>query len=149
MPHCPFTGDAHQFCLRHLDAEAKCEGLATSGNVQNRKPLHFRLALQDMANQPGHVVNVDKLNFVVEILLPGGKHAREPLALGAHLFGARTLPIRSPVECSHHVILDACSGKNVWSQNIGTAAPECVRAGLHHFICLLLMNGIGQSVGCE
>src|ERR1035438_6225604 len=117
-----FSGDAHQFRLRHLDTVPEGQRLASAGDIQYRQALRLGLALKDVPDQPCHVVDVDELDLVVEVLLASGKHARESLALFAHFFGSCALAVGRAAECSHQVILDTRSGKNMRPQNIGAAS---------------------------
>src|ERR1035438_9016236 len=137
--------------VRRCGSGSRCRvcriSLSTSsaGYIQYRQALRLGLALKDVPDQPCHVVDVDELDLVVEVLLASGKHARESLALFAHFFGSCALAVGRAAECSHQVILDTRSGKNMRPQNIGAASAQGVRARLHHFIRLLLMNGVGQG----
>ena len=71
---------------------------------------------------------------------------RQPLTFTTHLLRSRTRTVRSAVKCSHHVIFHAGPGKNVGPQDVGAASAQGRRALADHFICLLLMDRVRQSV---
>src|SRR5208283_3591216 len=97
---------------------------SASGNVQDRQALRLRVAVQDVGDDPSHIVHMDELYLVLEILLPAGKHAGQPFTLPAHLLRSRAFAIGSSAKCSQQVVAYRGSGKNVRSQNVNAAPAK-------------------------
>jgi len=83
-----------------LDTLREGQRIAASGDIQNGQPLRLRLALQNPRNQPRHVVDVDELDFVVQIFLPERQHAGQPFCRLAHAGGVRAFAIGRAAERS-------------------------------------------------
>src|SRR5262249_32270621 len=133
----------------HLDASREGERLTPPGNIEHRQTLHFWFALQNMPNQPRHVVHMDELNLMIEVLLSTWQHDRQPLARRAHSGGALALSIRRSAECIHKVIVDTRSGKNMRAQDINAASSQRRATLLHHLVGFLLLNRVGQRMRAE
>ena len=71
--------------MSHLDTTRKAQRLAATGNVQHGKALGFGFgAVNDVRQQSGHIVHMNKLKAVFKILFSLGQHAMKPLALVTH-----------------------------------------------------------------
>ena len=129
--------------MRHLETLREGQRIAAPGNVEDGQPLRFRFPLQYPRNQPGHVVDVEELDFVIQILLAEGQHGGQAFPRLAHAGGARPLPVGRSAEGSHQVIFDGGSGKNVGTEDEHSAPAQGRRALLHHQIAFFLVDRVG------
>ena len=118
--------------MGYADTLLEGQGFAASGDIQSCQASRFGLTLQEPCDETGHVVYVDELNLVVEILLSEGQHAGQTFALLAHARRTLAFAVGRSTERSHQIILDAGSDKNMGPQNKHTAASQCRRPLLHH-----------------
>ncbi len=105
--------------------------------------------MQDVGYQSRHVVHVDKLDAVVQILPPMWQQAGKALAPVAHFRSPITASVGRAFESVDHVVFHAGSGKNMRTQHICAAAAQGWRALLNYPVGLHFVNRIGQGVSSE
>src|SRR5271163_3818176 len=111
--------------MGHADATGEGQRLTASSNVQHGKPLGLGLgSANNVRQQSGHVVDVDKLNAFRKIMLPVGQHTGKALALIPHSRRALCLAIRGAAKSAEHVVLHAGTGKNMWTEHVDAASSQ-------------------------
>src|SRR5579864_4693648 len=110
--------------MRDFDAAGESEGFAAAGDIQDGEAASLGLALQDPGDEAGHVVDMDELDLVIEIVLAIGQHAGKTLAFLAHALGSLPFAVGRAPGRADQIILNAGSGKDVGAENVGAAAAE-------------------------
>src|SRR5207245_8083509 len=104
---------------------------------------------EDESNLPAHIVDMDELDAILQILSSIRQHAREALAFFPHALRAIAAAVWGAAKRAHQIILHAGSRKDMRAQHVNTASPQRRRALLHHAIRFHFVNRIRQSVAAE
>src|SRR5205807_9443535 len=131
----------------HYNTMFKRQRLASTANLQDSQPLRFGLGLsQDESNQPRHIVDMDELYAILQILSSVRQHAREALAFFPHALRAIAAAVWGAAKRANQIILHAGSRKDMRAQHVDAASPQRRCALLHHAIRFHLVNRVRQSV---